>query len=368
MRLIQITRMSSIIRLIYESVICFGSGILGFGYVLLDGNRSKILKYITFSWISAAVLCSLIQRNRQKTLSERNVILITGCDSGLGFNMALYCNLKLNMFVCAACLNTRSEGALQLLAQCNPKRFLLLELDIRKSASILHIEKTITNLLQSDDNLVLSYLVNNAGVMCFGEFEWQTNAIVEHQINVNLFGTMNFTRSFLYLARKYKTRIINVTSHCALEALPGLATYAATKAGLRYWSDSLRVEVKKYGVEVVNFIPGSQVMCTNITARQKQYTSEMLTSFTDEQIDFYGDYFKRYNNYLNQFCGNKPIQIISDGNLFTEFRNALIDYTPCAIYKSEPFRYAIYHKLFKYSPVYLRDWLILKFVNMPNYM
>lgn len=62
-----------------------------------------------------------------------------------------------------------------------------------------------------------SYLVNNAGVMCFGEFEWQTNAIIENQININLFGTMNFTRSFLPLARKYKTRIINVTSHCALE-------------------------------------------------------------------------------------------------------------------------------------------------------
>lgn len=67
--------------------------------------------------------------------------------------------------------------------------------------------------------LEFSYLVNNAGVMCFGEFEWQTNAIIEHQVNVNLFGTMNFTRSFLPLARKHKTRIINVTSHCALEVI-----------------------------------------------------------------------------------------------------------------------------------------------------
>lgn len=67
--------------------------------------------------------------------------------------MALYSNLKLNMYVVAACLNTNSEGARKLLEQCNPKHFLLTELDIRKSASILHIEKTILNLLASDSNL-----------------------------------------------------------------------------------------------------------------------------------------------------------------------------------------------------------------------
>lgn len=67
--------------------------------------------------------------------------------------MALYCSEKLSMFVCAACLNTKSEGAQKLLEQCNPNRFLLLELDIRKSASILHIEKTMVNLLAGDKNL-----------------------------------------------------------------------------------------------------------------------------------------------------------------------------------------------------------------------
>lgn len=66
--------------------------------------------------------------------------------------MALYCNLKLKMFVCATCLNTNSEGARQLLSQCNPNRLQLLELDIRKCASILHIEKTLSNLL-NDNNL-----------------------------------------------------------------------------------------------------------------------------------------------------------------------------------------------------------------------
>lgn len=67
--------------------------------------------------------------------------------------MALYCNLKMDMYVVAACLNTNSDGARKLLEQCDPKRFLLVELDIRKSASILHIEKTVINLLASNTDL-----------------------------------------------------------------------------------------------------------------------------------------------------------------------------------------------------------------------
>lgn len=96
--------------------------------------------------------------------------------------------------------------------------------------------------------------------------------------------------------------------------------------------------MKKYGVEVVSFIPGSLVLCTNITARQEQYASEMLTAFSDEQLEFYGDYFNRYNEYLMHISGTKPVQIISDGYLFAEFRNAVVDHIPRATYKCEPTR------------------------------
>lgn len=117
-----------------------------------------------------------------------------------------------------------------------------------------------------------------------------------------------------------------------------MAVYAATKAGVRFWNDSLRVEMKKYGVEVVEFIPGSQVLHTNITARQEQYANEMLAAFTDEQLDFYGDYFTRYNEYLKHISGVKPVQVICDGHLFANFRSAIIDYSPRTVYKCEPFR------------------------------
>lgn len=109
--------------------------------------------------------------------------------------------------------------------------------------------------------------------------------------------------------------------------------------------------MKKYGVEVISFIPGSLVLCTNITARQEQYATEMLTAFTDEQLEFYGDYFNRYNEYLKHISGIKPVQIISDGNLFAEFRNAIVDYIPKATYKCEPTRYTFLPTFFFHATI-----------------
>lgn len=92
--------------------------------------------------------------------------------------------------------------------------------------------------------------------MVFGEFEWQTQNLVEHQINVNLLGTMRITRELMPILRENRSRIIVISSHCADEPLPGISIYGATKAALHAWATSLRVEVGKYGVEVVSFIPG----------------------------------------------------------------------------------------------------------------
>lgn len=99
-------------------------------------------------------------------------------------------------------------------------------------------------------------LVNNAGVMIIGEFEWQTQKHAEHQINVNLLGTMRLTREMMPILRKHNSRIIVVSSHCASESLPGISIYGATKAGLEAWATSLRTEIAKYGVKVISFVPG----------------------------------------------------------------------------------------------------------------
>lgn len=101
--------------------------------------------------------------------------------------------------------------------------------------------------------------------------------------------------------------------------------------------------MKKYGVEVVNFIPGSQFMKTNIVGNQGRYASEMLSAFTDEQRTFYGDYFDRYNYYLSQIPNNGLHVMSSDDELLNKFRDTILDGKPRALYKCEPFRLILKH-------------------------
>lgn len=52
--------------------------------------------------------------------------------------------------------------------------------------------------------LALWALVNNAGCMVFGEYEWLTHSLIQKQVNLNLLGTFNVTKAFCPLLRKHK--------------------------------------------------------------------------------------------------------------------------------------------------------------------
>lgn len=121
------------------------------------------------------------------------------------------------MTVIAACHNVNSDGAKLLQNSHDPKRMITIELDLLKQETIDKLQESLTELLNTHKHYKLTALVNNAGVMCFGEFEWQTLQMIEMQVNVNLLGTLKMTKAVLPLIRQYQARIINITSHCGLQ-------------------------------------------------------------------------------------------------------------------------------------------------------
>jgi short-subunit dehydrogenase len=93
-------------------------------------------------------------------------------------------------------------------------------------------------------------------------------------------------------------RLINITSHCSFTCLPGLSVYGATKAGVKAFSDGLRVELSKYGVKVIIFTPGSFVSESNIMARHPEHVHEMHRAFNRSNVPS----MKNTSNDITRFC------------------------------------------------------------------
>jgi hypothetical protein len=93
----------------------------------------------------------------------------------------------------------------------------------------------------------------------------------------------------------------------------------------------------------------------------------MREAFNEEQQNFYGDYFDRFNSYLSALSGEREPQMLSDPNILRVFEEALLDTPPKPRYVCEPWRYKIYHLLFKITPLPLSDWLVHKFLAFPRF-
>ncbi len=105
---------------------------------------------------------------------------------------------------------------------------------------------------------VLDLLVNNAGLLTADQLERQELDEIYAMLQVNLLATIDLTRRALptMLARR-SGKIVNNASISAYAWFPGASTYAASKAGVVAFSESLRRELRDTGVSVLHLVtPG----------------------------------------------------------------------------------------------------------------
>jgi all-trans-retinol dehydrogenase (NAD+) len=99
----------------------------------------------------------------------------------------------------------------------------------------------------------IDLLVNNAGVVFGGDFLSVQFARHATTIAVNLTGLIAVTHAFLPdLIARPEAHLVNIASASAIVPLPGGATYAASKAAVVHFSDSLREELCLRGHRHVN--------------------------------------------------------------------------------------------------------------------
>jgi NAD(P)-dependent dehydrogenase (short-subunit alcohol dehydrogenase family) len=128
-------------------------------------------------------------------------------------------------------------------------------IDVGEQSSIDAAAKTVDGEVGPDG---LSGLVNNAGVAIPGPLEYLPIEDLRRQLEVNVIGQIAVTQAFLPLIRQAEGRIVNIGSVAGrAPSAPLLGPYAASKMAMEALTDSLRVELKPWGIFVSIIEPGN---------------------------------------------------------------------------------------------------------------
>lgn len=214
---------------------------------------------------------------------DRKYVLITGCDSGFGKLLAERLDsMGFNVF--AGCLTEKGISDLNVISSKRLKAFLL---DVTKSKDIERVEQFVRKELPLNKGLWA--LVNNAGIMGPLLFpDCLKQAPYDQVMDVNLYGTINMSNTFLPLLRVAQGRIVNVGSVLGRVSIRLCIPYCISKYAVTAYSDGLRRAIRSQKVSVHLLEPG--LFATNlINLKQLLKNSYKLFDEAPQDIqDYYG--------------------------------------------------------------------------------
>jgi NAD(P)-dependent dehydrogenase (short-subunit alcohol dehydrogenase family) len=172
------------------------------------------------------------------------VVLITGCSTGIGRDLAQHLTEAGYIVVATA-------GTVETLD--NLQSALKLPLDVTQQDSI---NNAVSLTLEKFERI--DVLINNAGYAVRGALEEVPDEQVRQVFDVNVFGTLRMIRAIAPLMRKKRMgRIINISSIAGKMSTPVNGAYSSTKFALEALSDALRLELAPFGVHVISIEPGA---------------------------------------------------------------------------------------------------------------
>lgn len=179
---------------------------------------------------------------------SKEVVLITGCSAGgIGHALARAFAAK-NCQVVATSRSKVSMGDLE-----QDPRFFLQELDVLSHDSVQRVVSTVVEKYGHID-----VLVNNAGVQCVGPLAEIPLSALQRTFDTNVYGPMRLVQAVVpHMASRGKGKIVNVGSVAALAPGPWAGVYTASKAAVHALTDTLRLELRHFGIDVINVAPGA---------------------------------------------------------------------------------------------------------------
>ena len=178
-------------------------------------------------------------------IENKKVALVTGASSGIGEETA-------RALIAAGYVVYAAARRLDRMKALETAGARLLSLDLTNDSSIVAAAKRL-----HDEGGRIDVLVNNAGYGSYGAVEDVPMEEARRQFEVNLFGAARLIQLLLPMMRVQKSgKIVNVSSMGGKFGEPFGAWYHATKFALEGFSDSLRMELTPFGIDVIVIQPG----------------------------------------------------------------------------------------------------------------
>lgn len=202
-------------------------------------------------------------------MTTSRAVLITGCSTGIGRATALRL-YHAGLPIYATARNPES------LAPLAAKGINILALDVTDEQSMASAVKQVV-----DRHGAVGVLVNNAGSGVYGAVEDVPLERVRASFETNVFGMIRLTQLVLPGMREQRAgRIVNISSILGRFSPPGGGLYNASKHAVEAYSDALRLEVAKFGVQV-SMIEPATVRTEFFTTAMMQFAGPSGTPYED---------------------------------------------------------------------------------------
>lgn len=179
--------------------------------------------------------------------------LITGASSGIGLAYAEQLAAKGHNIVVVSNQRERNEEVASNLQQRFGVESVALYADLSQSESAEHIYNWC-----KENNIEVSILVNNAGILQFGMFLHTKLEMSDFIINLHCVTPSKLCRLFgADMCSRGEGKILIVSSMAAWIPYITISYYTATKAYLKNFAQSLWYEFRSYGVSVTTIYPGA---------------------------------------------------------------------------------------------------------------
>jgi NAD(P)-dependent dehydrogenase (short-subunit alcohol dehydrogenase family) len=221
------------------------------------------------------------------TTSDSRAVIVTGTSSGIGRACALL--LTRNGFTVFAGVRKPADG--EALRKEIGERLIPLQIDVTDHDGIAAAARLTASTLRERGQSLYA-LVNNAGIGVSAPLEFQPLEDIRRSFEVNVLGQIAVTQAFLPLLRETRGRVVNICSIGDRIAIPFGGTLNGSKSAFAMMSESLRLELRPWGMHVVIIDPGA--ITTPAVDKTLGDPEGMLRRMSPDAERLYGKFFRGF--------------------------------------------------------------------------